>query len=123
MAWNIVGFDPLLKGLQPEMVWKESACLQYNNGDSRPATHTDFHLLSVYTDFLHLEFGKIQILSGIQKGFLYIFTSHTNFFPTIQIFLVIYTDFVLDQSGRSVIVVLQVLTSLEIFYLRLEFYM
>ena len=37
----------------------------------------------------------------MQKGFLYIFFSHTDFFPTIQIFLVIYTDFVLDQSGMS----------------------
>ena len=35
------------------------------------------------------------------KGFLYIFFSHTDFFPKILIFLVIYTDFVLDQSGRS----------------------
>ena len=38
----------------------------------------------------------------MQKGFLYIFFSHTDFSPKIQIFLVIYTDFVLDQSGRSV---------------------
>ena len=41
----------------------------------------------------------------MRKGFLYIFFSHTDFFPTIQIFLVIYTDFVLDQSGRSEIIV------------------
>ena len=39
----------------------------------------------------------------MQKGFLYIFFSHTDFSPKIQIFLVIYTDFVLDQSGRSAI--------------------
>ena len=39
----------------------------------------------------------------MQKGFLYIFSSHTEFFPETLIFLVIYTDFVLDQSGRSVI--------------------
>ena len=37
----------------------------------------------------------------MRKGFLYIFFSHTDFSPKIQIFLVIYTDFVLDQSGRS----------------------
>ena len=38
---------------------------------------------------------------GMQKGFLYIFFSHRDFFPQILIFFVIYTDFVLDQSGRS----------------------
>ena len=37
----------------------------------------------------------------MRKGFLYIFFSHTDFSPKIQIFLVIYTDFVLDQIGRS----------------------
>ena len=36
----------------------------------------------------------------MQKGFLYIFFSHTDFSPKIQIFLVVYTDFVRDQSGR-----------------------
>ena len=40
----------------------------------------------------------------MRKGFLYISISHTDFSPKIQIFLVIYTDFVLDQSGRSLIV-------------------
>ena len=40
----------------------------------------------------------------MRKGFLYIFFSHTDFSLKIQIFLVIYTDFVLDQSGRSVII-------------------
>ena len=30
--------------------------------------------------------------------------SHTDFLPKILIFLVIFTDFVLDQSGRSVTV-------------------
>ena len=69
-------------------------------------------ILSVYTDFLPLEFGKIHIFfleiwqntvffKGMRKGFLYIFFSHTDFPPKIQIFLVIYADFVLDQSGRS----------------------
>ena len=83
-------------------------------------------ILSVYTDFVPLEFGKIQIFfneiwqntdflprnlakyrffTGIQMGFLYIFFSHTDFFPKIQIFLVIYTDFVQYQSGRSAIIV------------------
>ena len=36
----------------------------------------------------------------MQKGFLYIFFIHTDFFPKTLIFHVIYTDFVLDQSGR-----------------------
>ena len=31
----------------------------------------------------------------------FIFFSYTDFFPKIQIFLIIYTDFGLDQSGRS----------------------
>ena len=38
----------------------------------------------------------------MRKGFLYIFFSHTDLFSKILIFFVIYTDFVLDQSGRSV---------------------
>ena len=37
----------------------------------------------------------------MRKGFLYIFFIHTGFFPKILIFLVIYTDFGPDQSGRS----------------------
>ena len=37
----------------------------------------------------------------MQKGFLYIFFSHTGFFPKILIFFAIYTGYVLDQSGRS----------------------
>ena len=41
----------------------------------------------------------------MRKGFLCIFFSRTDFFPKILIFLVIYTDFVLDQNGRSVIVI------------------
>ena len=36
------------------------------------------------------------------KGFVYIFFNHTYFLHKMLIFLVIYTDFVLDQSGRSV---------------------
>ena len=51
--------------------------------------------------FSSLKFGKIQIFSGMRKGFFYIFFSHTDFPPKIQIFLILYTDFVLDQSGRS----------------------
>ena len=68
-------------------------------------------ILSVYSDVLPLEFGKIQIFflkfwqnadffSGMQKGFLYIVFNNTDVFPKILIFLVIYTDFVLDQSGK-----------------------
>ena len=38
----------------------------------------------------------------MREDFLYIFLSHTDFFPKILILLVIHTDFVLDQSGRSV---------------------
>ena len=37
----------------------------------------------------------------MQKGFLYPFFSDTDFFSKILIFFLIYTDFVLDQSGRS----------------------
>ena len=75
-----------------------------------PATHTDF--ISIYRFFAlrilqkyrfsSLKFGKIQIFSGMRKCLLYVFFSHTDFFPKTLIFLVIYTDFVLDQSGRSV---------------------
>ena len=39
----------------------------------------------------------------MQKDFLYIIFSHTDFSPKIQIFLVIYTDFVLVQSGWSAV--------------------
>ena len=56
-------------------------------------------ILSVYTDFLisefgkilisSLKFGKIQILSGTQKGFLNTIFSHTDFLLKMQIFLLI----------------------------------
>ena len=72
----------------------------------RPATRTGF--ISIYTDFLPLEFGKIPIFffkiwqnidcSGMREVFS---CSHTDFPQKILIFLVIYTDFVLYQSGRS----------------------
>ena len=68
-------------------------------------------ILSVYIDFSPLEFGKIQIffLKIWQNtdffrnaiSFLFIFFSDTDFFHRILIFFVIYTDFVLHQSGRS----------------------
>ena len=69
-------------------------------------------ILSVYTDFLTLEFGKIQIFhpkirrntdffSGMPKVFPYTVHIHTDFFPNIQIFLVNHTDFASDHSGRS----------------------
>ena len=49
-----------------------------------------------------MKFGRIQIFSRNAKGFfLYFLQSYRFFFPKILIFLVIYTDFVLDQSGRS----------------------
>ena len=47
----------------------------------------------------------------MRKGFLYIFISHTDFSSKIQIFLVIYTDFVLDQSGRSAYALFRVFMS------------
>ena len=50
---------------------------------------------------IFFQFGKIQIFSGMRKGLLYSFFSHTDFFSKRLIFFVIYTDFVLDQSGRS----------------------
>ena len=81
----------------------------------KSGTATDLPLiliLSVYTDFSPLEFGKIQnfypkiwqnpgFFLGMQNGFLYIFYIRTDFSPKILIFFVIYTDFVLSQSGRS----------------------
>ena len=69
-------------------------------------------ILSVYTDFLPSEFFQILIFFlkfwqntyfflGMRKDFLYIFLSHTDIFPKILIFLVIHTDLLPDQSGRS----------------------
>ena len=55
--------------------------------------------------FSSLKYGKIQIFFRNARGFSYIFLSHTDFFPKILIFLVIHTDFVLEQSGRSAPVV------------------
>ena len=40
------------------------------------------------------------------KVFPYTVHIHTDFFPKIQIFLVIHTDFVSDDSGRSVVTAL-----------------
>ena len=37
----------------------------------------------------------------MRKGFLNVYFGHTDFSTKILIFLGIYTDFVLDQSGRS----------------------
>ena len=47
------------------------------------------------------------------KDFLYIFFSHTYFFPKILIFFVIYTDFVLDQSGRFALIIVMAGVELE----------
>ena len=78
----------------------------------RPATHTDFINLHTFftfriwqnTDFFSLKFGKIQIFFHDAKGFVCFFSIMQIVFPKILMFLVIYTDFVLDQSGRSGIV-------------------
>ena len=40
----------------------------------------------------------------MQKVFFYIFFSHTEFFFKLLIFHVIYTNFVLNQSGKSAII-------------------
>ena len=84
--------------------------------NSEQDSYTDLPLtliFSVYTDFLTEKFGKIQIffplkLSEIQifllecqRFFSYTVLIHTYFFPKILIFLVIYTGFVSDHSGRS----------------------
>ena len=72
-------------------------------------------ILSVYTDFLLLEFGKVQIFfleiwqntdffKECERVFFIFSLFIQIFFPKILIFLVIYTDFVLPQSGRSDIV-------------------
>ena len=71
-------------------------------------------ILSVYTDFYLLEFGKIQIFFlkiwqntdfyQDREQVFFIFSLDIQiFFSKILIFLVIYTDFVLDQSGKSAI--------------------
>ena len=45
--------------------------------------------------------------SGMRKGFLNSFCGHADFFLSKRlIFLIVYTDFVLDQSGRSVIIIM-----------------
>ena len=65
-----------------------------------------------YTDFLASKLCKILIFSqkicqntdfswNGKRFLLYILFSHKEIFHKILIFLVIYTDFVLDQSGRS----------------------
>ena len=85
-------------------------------------------ILSVYTDFSRLakyrfsssKFGKIQIFSGMRNVFLYIFFSHTDFFHRILIFFVIYTDFVLDQSGRSAVTGPWIVWLLGIFFFNLH---
>ena len=76
----------------------------------RPATHADF--ISIYrflalkiwhsADFLSDNLANYTFFQVWERLFLNILFSHTDFFPKILIFLVINTDFVLDQSGRSV---------------------
>ena len=74
-------------------------------------------ILSVYTDFLPLEFGKIQIFfleiwqntdffKECERVFFIFSLFIQIFFSKILISLVIYTDFVLDHSGRSANLVL-----------------
>ena len=55
-------------------------------------------ILQIFT----IKIGVIQIFCGMPKVFPYTILIHTDFFPKILIFLVIYTDFVSDPSGRSV---------------------
>ena len=75
-----------------------------------PATLTD--LISIYwffnlkiwqnTDFSPLKLGEIQIFFlECQSFFPSTVLFHTDFFPKILIFMVIYTNFVWDDSGRS----------------------
>ena len=84
------------------------------------STRTDLPLiliLSLYTYFLTfynlakyrilaLNFGKISVVffrnGKAQRVFLIVFLIIHIFFPKIQNFLIIYTDFVSDQCGRSV---------------------
>ena len=68
---------------------------------SMNSTHLPLILILSDADFLPSKLGKILMFPGMGKCFLYNYIQ-TDFFPKILIFLVIYTDFVLDQSGRSV---------------------
>ena len=98
-----------------------SACLTVSSDlrFDRPATHTDF--ISTYgflTLTVRLNAGLLPLNLAKSFFFLRIWQStyfspecervffiflinHTDFPPKIMILLVIYTDFVLDQSGRS----------------------
>ena len=73
-------------------LFSDFAHIQSNLPINRPATHTDF--ISIYRFFLPSKFCKILVFTPI-------IWQNTDFFPKMLIFLVIYTDFVLDQSGRS----------------------
>ena len=44
---------------------------------------------------------KTDFFTGMTKVFPYTVLIHTYFFPKILIFMVIYTDFVSDHTGRS----------------------
>ena len=108
----------LYSSVQGNSLRKFSGSFHFNltrNSHNPTTATTDLPLiliLSVYTDFLTLKFGKIRIFPkkirqntdffcGMPKVFPYTVLIHTEFFPKIQIIFVIYTDFVLDQSGRS----------------------
>ena len=58
--------------------------------------------LSVYTHFFLLEFVKILISFRNGKSFSLYFIQSYRFFPENTDFFAIYTDFMLDQSVRSV---------------------
>ena len=106
----------------------EISAPQYIEGGHGTGTSTDLPLiliLSVYADFLPLEFGKIQIffleiwqntdfLFQECERVFFIFSLFIQIFFLLKIliFLVIYTDFVLDQSGRSASTLLRPIFSL-----------
>ena len=78
---------------------------------SRPATLTDF--ISIYrffhlkiwqnTDFFLKFWQNTDFLEECERVLRYSFFNHSDFYPKIQNFLVIYTDFVSDRSSRSAI--------------------
>ena len=55
---------------------------------------------------------KYRCFSEMPKVFPDAVINHTDFFPKILIFLVIYTDFVSDHSGRSVCAVMKAFANL-----------
>ena len=72
-----------------------AAPLKCSLGKCRPATHSRF--ISRYRFCTLRIWPNTDFFEECQK----VFFSHTDSLPEILIFLVTYTDFVLDQSGRS----------------------